>query len=251
VNDDLERYCLITGCAGDIGQSLVKGFHSAGYKVIGVDINPKPANMILHRYLQIDISRIVNEEDYAIDFLSEIKKCIKKNGLSVLINNAAIQILGGVETLDRDDWVNTLEVNLLAPFFLTKLLLNHIEHAQGSVINISSIHATLTKSNFVAYATSKSALSGLTKSMAVDLGDRVRINAIEPAAIETGMLLAGFNNNPDRIKELKLCHPVGEIGQADDLSKLAVAIASDGLSFLNGACIPFDGGVGSRLHDPE
>ena len=64
-------------------------------------------------------------------------------------------------------------------------------------------------------------------------------------------LLAGFNNNSDRLKELKLCHPVGEIGQVDDLSKLAIAIVSDGLSFLHGACIPFDGGIRSRLYDPE
>jgi NAD(P)-dependent dehydrogenase (short-subunit alcohol dehydrogenase family) len=251
VSDDLERYCLITGCAGDIGQSLVKSFRSAGYHVIGTDISAKPANMILPRYIQTDISRIVNEENYAAEFLSDIKRYTNNNGLNVLINNAAIQILGGVETLDRGDWVNTLEVNLLAPFFLTKLLLTQLEQVKGSVINISSIHATLTKSNFVAYATSKAALSGLTRSMAVDLGDRVRINAIEPAAIETRMLLAGFNNNPDQLKELKLCHPAGEIGQVDDLSKLAIAIASDGLSFLHGTCIPFDGGVRSRLYDPE
>ena len=251
MRDNLERYCLITGCAGDIGQSLVKSFRSAGYHVIGTDISAKPANMILPEYLQTDISRIVNEEDYAAEFLSDIKRYTNNNGLNVLINNAAIQILGGVETLDRADWLNTLEVNLLAPFFLTKLLLTQLEEVKGSVINISSIHATLTKSNFVAYATSKAALSGLTRSMAVDLGDRVRINAIEPAAIETRMLLAGFNNNPDQLKELKRCHPTGEIGQVDDLSKLAIAIASEGLSFLHGSCIPFDGGVGSRLYDPE
>ena len=74
------------------------------------------------------------------------------------------------------------------------------------------MHATLTKSNFVTYATSKAALGGLTKSMVVDLGGRMRINAIEPATIEIRMLLAGFNNNPGQLEELKLCHPVGEIG---------------------------------------
>jgi len=251
MSDGLERYCLITGCAGDIGQSLVKCFSSAGYNVIGIDISAKPANLILHKYLQIDISRIVNDEDYAAEFLSDIKRCTNDKGLNVLINNAAVQLLGGVETLDRDDWINTLEVNLLAPFFITKLLLAQLEKVKGSVINISSIHANLTKSNFVAYATSKSALSGLTRSMAIDLGKRIRINAIEPAAIETRMLRNGFKNNSDRIKELEHYHPVGEIGQVDDLSKLALAIASDELSFLHGTCIPFDGGIRSRLYDPE
>ena len=251
MSDGLERYCLITGCAGDIGQSLVRCFSSAGYNVIGIDISTKPENMILHKYLQIDISRIVNEEDYAADFLSDIKRFTNNKGLNVLINNAAIQLLGGVKTLERDDWINTLEVNLLAPFFITKLLLTQLEKVKGSVINISSIHAISTKPNFVAYATSKAALSGLTRSMAIDLGNRIRINAIEPAAIETQMLLDGFNNNSDRLKELKLYHPVGEIGQVDDLSKLAIAIANEELSFLHGACIPFDGGLRARLHDPD
>ena len=134
---------------------------------------------------------------------------------------------------------------------MTKLLLPELEATKGSIINISSIHATLTKSNFVAYATSKAALSGLTRSMAVDLGSRVRVNAIEPAAIETQMLIAGFNDNPAQLEKLKHCHPAGKIGQVDELAKLAIAIASDGMSFLHGTCVPFDGGIRSRLFDPE
>jgi len=251
VTNKLVRYCLITGCAGGIGQSLVRGFSSAGYQVIGTDIVVKPDGLDCPYYIQFDVSLIADDEQYAANFLSTVRRYIGDNGLHVLINNAGIQILGGVHSLTQQDWQNTLDVNLLAPFFLSKLLLPELEATKGSIVNISSIHATLTKSNFVAYATSKAALSGLTRSMAVDLGDRVRINAIEPAAVETQMLLAGFNNNSDRLKELKLCHPVGEIGQVDDLSKLAIAIVSDGLSFLHGACIPFDGGIRSRLYDPE
>ena len=100
-----------------------------------------------------------------------------------------------------------MEVNLLAPFVLTKLLLPQLEQAKGSVINVSSIHAHLTKANFVAYATSKAALSGLTRSMAIDLADRVRVNAIEPAAIETQMLLSGFDNDKDQLEKLKKLSP--------------------------------------------
>lgn len=251
MSNETGRYCLITGCAGGIGQSLVRCFSSAGYQVIGTDLVLKPDGLDCLRYIQGDLDSIANDEQYSANFLSTVKGYTGKNGLHVLINNAATQILGGVESLTRQDWQKTMNVNLLAPFFLTKLLLPELESTKGSVINISSIHASLTKSNFVAYATSKAALSGLTRSMAIDLGDRVRINAIEPAAVETQMLLAGFNNNSDRLKDLKLCHPAGEIGQVDDLSKLAIAIASDGMSFLHGTCVPFDGGIRSRLFDPE
>ncbi len=246
-----ERYCLITGCAGGIGQALVRGFSAAGYQVIATDIDVKPEGLNCRHYIQADLSLIADDEKYAADFFSTIQQYVNGQGLHVLINNAAIQILGGVDSLTRQDWQNTLDVNLLAPFFLTKSLLHELESVKGSVINISSIHAVLTKSNFVAYATSKAALSGMTKAMAVDLGSRIRVNAIEPAAIETEMLVAGFNNNLELLKNLKDYHPVGHIGQSDELAKLAIAIANEGMSFLHGACVTFDGGISSRLFDPE
>jgi NAD(P)-dependent dehydrogenase (short-subunit alcohol dehydrogenase family) len=246
-----DRYCLITGCAGGIGQALVKGFTSAGYHVIATDIDVKPDGLDCLHYIQADLFLIANDEQYAIDFFSTVRQYVRDNGLHVLINNAAIQILGGVDSLTRQDWQNTLDVNLLAPFFLTKSFLPELESAKGSVINISSIHATLTKSNFVAYATSKAALSGMTKAMAIDLGSRIRVNAIEPAAIETEMLIKGLNNNPELLRNLKDYHPVGQIGQSEELAKLAIMIANEGMDFLHGACITLDGGISSRLFDPE
>lgn len=117
------------------------------------------------------------------------------------------------------------------------------------MINISSIYARLTKANFVAYASSKAALSGMTRAMAVDLGGRVRVNAIEPAAIVTDMLKAGFAGAPERFAQLQDCHPQGRIGSPEEVAALAAAIASGELRFLHGACIAMEGGSG-RLHDP-
>src|SRR3546814_5507046 len=103
------------------------------------------------------------------------------------------------------------------------------------VLNIRSIHARLTKPGFAAYATSKAALSGLTRAMAVELGSRVRVNAIEPAAIATPMLRAGFADNENGYRQLNDLHPSGNIGSPDELAQLArLLIASDN-NFLNGA----------------
>ena len=93
-----------------------------------------------------------------------------------LMNNAAVQILGGFDSLTRSDWQQTLRVNLLAPCIWKQALMPGLEAAKGSVVNISSIHARLTKKNFVAYATSRAALSDMTRAMAADLGGRVRVN---------------------------------------------------------------------------
>lgn len=243
-------FALITGAAGGIGRGLVGAFTDSRYRVIALDSAPQPADLICWKYLHVDLQRLVSDPVYAAETLSVITGLIGDGGLDVLVNNAAIQLLGGVESLSVADWRTTLDVNLLAPFVLTQALLPHLEAAGGCVINMSSIHARLTKANFVAYATSKAALSGMTRAMAVDLGSRVRVNAIEPAAIATGMLKAGFAGRSTQFAQLEGCHPQGRIGTPEEVAALALAIACGEMRFLHGACIGMDGGISGRLHDP-
>ena len=247
---DKPLYALITGANGGIGQALCQTFSEGGYRVIATDRHPKaePALVCAH-YLSADLANLVNDQDYAERFLTQVRALSADGALQSLINNAAIQILGGADSLTREDWRTTLDVNLLAPFILVQGLLPELEVAQGSVVNISSIHAKLTKRNFVAYATSKAALSGMTRAMAVDLGPRVRVNAIEPAAIETEMLIAGFKDNPSAYEALALLHPSNLIGKTEKLAELVFYICATDNSFLNGAILGFDGGISSCLKD--
>lgn len=244
------QYAIITGSAGGIGKQLVKTFSRNGYQVIAIDVSRQPNDMHCWQYLQVDLQQFVINPTYTDVITGKLLALLSDGNLDVLINNAAVQILGGVETLSLDDWHTTLNVNLLAPFKLTQRLLPLIEMGKGCVINMSSIHARLTKANFVSYATSKAALSGLTRAMAVDLGGRIRVNAIEPAAVATEMLAAGFADQPDRYAELEACHPQGRLGSPAEIAALALAITSGDLRFLHGACIGIDGGISGRLHDP-
>jgi len=250
VSSKRKRSCLITGAAGGIGYALVEAFQSAGYFVIATDITPKPPDLACDYYLPADLIQFTQDENYAQQISANIQDKLD-DGLDVLINNAAIQILGGTDSLTRQNWQTTMDVNLLAPFLLTQSLLSKLEAAKGSVINIGSIHARLTKKNFVAYATSKAAIAGLTRAMAVDLGPRVRVNCIEPAAIETEMLKAGFEGKPDSYNKLKACHPRQKIGQPSEVAKLALLLANDELGFLHGVSIGLDGGIGNKLLDPN
>jgi NAD(P)-dependent dehydrogenase (short-subunit alcohol dehydrogenase family) len=244
-------YCLVTGGAGGIGQALVRAFSQQGYAVIATDLGPQPDGLPCMHYLQADLARLVNEESYADEVFASFRRWLPPHGLKALINNAAVQILGGVDTLSRQDWTQTLNVNLLAPFLFAQALLPALERAGGSIINISSIHARLTKKGFVAYATSKAALSGMTKAMAVDLQDRVRINAIEPAAIETEMLKAGFDGKPELHSKLKSCHPLQRIGSPAEVASLALMLVNSNIGFAHGACIGLDGGISGKLMDPD
>lgn len=242
---------LITGAAGGIGQSLVSGFMSAGYSVIALDKVSCPEGMQCTDYIQADLGEIVNDEAYADGVFSKIRKSSEAKNLRVVINNAAVQVLGSLATLERDDWRRTLDVNTLAPFFITQAFHKELELNHGNVINISSIHARLTKSNFLAYSTSKAALSGLTRALAVEVGDKIRINAIEPAAINTDMLASSFEGQADKLEQLARYHPTNQIGETDEITKLALMIATEDIKFLNGACISVDGGISARLFDPE
>lgn len=244
------QLALVTGAAGGIGNALVTAFTEQGYRVIALDHISKPAGLECWKYICVDLQLLVTDANYAKNHLAEIKNLLGNDCLNALINNAAVQVLGGVSSLNVDDWQQTLNVNLLAPFVLTQALLPQLEAAEGCVINISSIHARLTKPNFVAYATSKAALSGMTRAMAVDLGGRVRVNAIEPAAISTEMLKAGFNEHPEDFSQLEACHPQERIGTPEEVAALALSIASGDLRFMHGACVPLDGGISGRLHDP-
>ncbi len=251
MSTELLKACLITGAAGGIGRELVQEFYDAGFYVIATDQVEQPEIKGSGRYLRIDLSRLVEDEAYAQLSITAITDALHGYELNALINNAAIQTIGGISDIDRQTWHQTLDINLTAPFLLIKALLPYLKISYGAVVNIGSIHARLTKKNFVAYATSKAALAGLTRALAVDVGVSVRINAIEPAAIETDMLKASFIGKPELYQQLEMCHPLQRIGQAKEVARLALAIVEGGMNFLNGACIGLDGGISVRLHDPD
>jgi gluconate 5-dehydrogenase len=142
-----------------------------------------------------------------------------------------------------------MNVNFTAPLLLSQVFLGRLEKSKGSVINIASIHHQLTKKRFIAYATSKSALVGLTKALSVDLQGRVRVNAISPAAIDTQMLRDGFNNDEATVKMLRELHPSQRIGKPQEVSQLALLLAEDRLGFINGANLNIDGGISNVLKD--
>jgi len=241
---------IITGATGGIGRTLCQTFATAGYHVIASDQNATAESVTCHAYVPVDLNLLSSDEKPRAEALAKFRAAIGARDLAVLINNAALQIVKPAEQLTIEDWQRTLNVNLIAPFLLTQAFLPELETAKGCVINIGSIHATLTKPEFAAYATSKSALGGLTRSLAVEWGRHIRINAINPAAISTPMLLEGFAGKDMALAELEAMHPVGHIGQPEDVAALALFLASGAAHFINGAEFGLDGGIRGRLHDP-
>lgn len=245
------KWALVTGANGGIGKAIVKSFADEGYRVIATDITDAEVIDNNVTNLKIDLEKIVSDDAYADKFRNIVLEITSGNGLHSLINNAAVQILGSTKEITRSAWQTSMNVNLAAPFFLTQMFLESLKSNVGAVVNISSIHALQTKRNFVSYATSKGALSSLTRNLAVDLGNAVRVNAIEPAAVSTDMLRAGFEGKEAQYKLLEAFHPIARIATPEEVAQLALFLCSDKASFIHGACINATGGIHGCLSDPE
>lgn len=247
-----QQWALVTGAAGGIGKALVTEFVEAGYRVIAADLTWESSTYRDDSVyeLKLDLAELVTSQQAVGSLKQQVDDITAGVGLKALINNAAVQILGETQSLSLEQWQTTWNVNLHAPFVLIQGFLESLTENNGAVVNLSSIHATQTKRQFVAYATSKAALSSLTRNLAVDVGDKIRINAIEPAAVGTEMLLAGFEGKPKEFAELGQFHPVGRIANPKEIAELAVFLCSNKGCFVQGACITMSGGIHACLRDP-
>ena len=239
---------LVTGAAGGIGKAICQIFLEGGYSVIGVDC--RKTAILPYEILHFDISRLSHTDATCESFCRRVEE-FAEGHLDVLVNNAAVQIVKPIQEISADDWDVTLATNLLAPFWLVQRFLPILLAAKGSVVNIASIHATVTKPGFTVYATSKGALVALTRSLAIELAPDIRVNAVLPAATDTTMLRAGFGDNLKGLKTLGSYHPLARISQPEEIAQVALFLASPRTSFMTGAAVNVDGGISACLHDPD
>lgn len=243
------KVAVVTGTSGGIGSSIGKALMDCGWLVIG--INRSDANRdYCDELIRYDLAECGNEEEFLTDCIRKIEKIAGNLPIKALVNNSATQALAATEDITREDWERSLAVNLTAPMLLSQSLLPQLRAHKGVILNIGSVHAQATKQEFVTYATTKAALHGLTRAMAVDLGPDVRVICLAPAAIATSMLKAGFEGKSKAFVDLEHCHALERIGSPKEVADAAVFLLSPNAAFFTGSTIYLDGGVLSKLHDP-
>ena len=238
---------FISGANGGIGSALCRKYTAEGYFVIATDVHEQPAHDACNEYYAIALDRYASDEAYR----TKIEEQMKHLAPEVVINNAAIQLIGPFEKFELDQWNASMDVNLTSAFLLIKNFYVALKEHKGQVINIASIHSRLTKPGFFAYATSKAALVGLTNALAVEFKGDITVNAVSPAAIATDMLKAGFDNDEGKVAELAQLHPSQELGNPDDLASFIFGITAANNRFVNGANFEVDGGISGALLDLE
>lgn len=241
------KACIVTGCNGDIGKTISENLKKNDFYVIGIDKKKKQSKHI-DLFLNFDFNRIIHDLDYQKFFKVELYKELNKLKLELLINNAAVQHLTK-NNADITKLIESYSVNSIAPYFLYKLCEKDLTKNSGTLINIGSIHASLSKKKFGFYASSKSALRSLNNSIAIDNNGKVLTYLIEPAAIDTNMLRRGFIDK-NAVKELSEYHPCNSIGTPEEISKLIIFLHQSKIRFLHGTNIDLSGGIKSLLNDP-
>jgi NAD(P)-dependent dehydrogenase (short-subunit alcohol dehydrogenase family) len=243
------RHVLVTGSTGAIGAAISKKFKEEGCVVCGIDQAESKVDC-LDLFIKVDLNDFVLDERIRTNAISMINKWLAKNTLDVLINNAAYQYVSVEHPIPVEELTKSYNVNVIAPYLLVTSLAAALTNMSASVVNIGSIHRQLTKPGFVAYATTKAALAALTRGLALDYEDKMRINCIEPASVETPMLLDGFKTFPEKKLMLENFHPQKRISTPNEIAELAYIVSSPEIRFLHGSCIDISGGISSRLHDP-
>lgn len=242
------KVALVTGASKGIGEAIAHALAAAG------------ASVVVNSRKQDDIDTVVSAikanggEAYAIagnvgkdaEALQIIEKTIEKYGrLDILINNAAANPVYG-PVLECESWAfdKIMEVNVKAPFNLSKLAFPYMKNSGGgSIVNISSIEGLTPDEGLGIYSVSKAALNMLTKVCAKEWGvDNIRVNSICPGFIKTKFSEALWSNE-QWVKMFMKMVPIKRIGSPEEMAALALFLASDASSYCTGGIFTADGGL--------
>ena len=235
---------LITGASGGIGTSLSKVFSSTNANLFLLGSSNEKISKLQRElppkeninYFSVDLGQRENVNNFCDSIINEY------GGISVVINNAGINQDNIFMRMSDSAWDNVFAVNLDASMVICrKFIRGMIKNKWGRIVNISSVVASTGNPGQSNYVAAKSALNGLTKSMALEVATRgVTVNCISPGFIDTSMTAKLTDDQKSKITE-KI--PMGRMGTSDDISSLALFLVSNEASYITGQNIHVNGGL--------
>lgn len=242
----MNKVALVTGATRGIGKEIAKTFANAGYDIA---INYRKANEDLENTkneieatgvkcltVQGDVSNFEDCERFVKEIIDEYGK------IDVLVNNAGITKDTLLMRMQKEDFEQVIDVNLVGTFNVTKNVINYMLKAKtGRIINISSVVGVSGNAGQTNYAASKAGIIGFTKSLAKEVASRnILVNAVAPGFIETDMT----NVLKDEVKEnIAKQIPLKRMGNVNDVANVVKFLASDESAYITGQVINVDGGM--------
>jgi NAD(P)-dependent dehydrogenase (short-subunit alcohol dehydrogenase family) len=236
---------LITGGGTGIGAAIARQLAAEGAAVALVGRRPSLVNAAAQRLREQGCAALSVPGDVATDAQRIVETVVQHfGGLDVLVNNAAVAAGLDMDEMTEDAWRQVLQVNLDGVFALVLHAQPHLANRRGCVLHISSISAVTGEFDDVAYATSKAAIEGFSRRLAVELAPRgVRSNVIRPGLIRT----EAFAELPEDFFASQLpMIPLQRFGAPEDIARAAAFLCSSEASFITGAVLTIDGGESAR-----
>jgi NAD(P)-dependent dehydrogenase (short-subunit alcohol dehydrogenase family) len=235
------KVAVVTGGSSGIGEATAAEFTTRGAKVVILD-RVQPSNAVRDlRYIACDISASREVEAAAAQISKEL------GNVAFLVNSAGIQRYGTGATTSEQTWDEVMNVNVKAMFLVFRALFPLMKTLGASVVNVSSVQAVGALPNSVAYVTSKHAIAGLTRALAIDHAkDNIRVNCVCPGAVDTPMFRASAqdtNGLASLLQEIGNWHALGRIARPQEIAKLIAFLCSDDASFISGGVYLVDGGM--------
>ena len=246
------KVALVTGTSG-IGRASARRLAQGGAKVLALGIDPK---------VNAEMDAIAKAEGLAMEtrlcdvsddtqVAAAVADLIARHGrLDIIVNSAAVHPYGTVLTTDPATFARCMAVNVGSIYLTGRHGIPHMTQG-GAIVNIASVQGHNCQQNVAAYVATKGAIHALTRAMALDHADQqVRVNSISPGSVRTPLLsLAARTYGGEGVTEEEAfarfgaAHPIGRIGEAEEVADLVAYLASDKAGFITGSDFRIDGGL--------
>ena len=241
-----DKVAVITGAAGGIGLATAELFEAEGAHVVGVDLKQHSVGELS---LQVDIT----DEQAVKDMYQQTRD--RFGTIDILFNNAGISPTDDDSILvtEYDAWQRVQDANLKSVFFCCKYGIKHLlETGGGSVINTASFVAIMgAATSQISYTASKGGVLAMSRELGVEFArSGVRVNAICPGPVATPLLMELFAKDPERAARRLVHVPMGRFGEAHEIAKGVLFLASDDSSFMTASSLLIDGGINGAYTTP-
>jgi len=254
MNDLNGKVALITGASSGIGEATAILFARCGAKLSLTGRNEVNLQRVGDECVRVGPANperpllVIAELTREADVTNLVDATVKKFGrLDILVNNAGTAKLGTIETTSLEQYDHVMNVNVRSAFHLTMLCVPHLIATRGNIVNVSSVGGTRPLAGFLVACMSKSAMDQMTGCTALELASKgVRVNSVNRGVIDTGSLtrMVGMSDEEYAkfIEHHKETHPLGRVGDADEMAQAIAFLASNSASFITGEHLHVDGG---------